>query len=137
MKAKHDLLSDPKETNRPPDESRRPRGAARRRSPESEEEQLLRAVRRLNGTVLGLVIGLTMGLVLFVATLWLVLKGGEVVGPHLGLLGQYFPGYSVTVGGSFVGLFYGLVVGFGAGWFIAWIYNAVVGRRAATNRSAR
>jgi hypothetical protein len=45
----------------------------------SEDEQLARAVLRLNRSVLGLASGMAGGLILFVATNWLVLKGGEPV----------------------------------------------------------
>jgi hypothetical protein len=66
-------------------------------------DEILRVrLLRLNATVQGLAAGLVCGLVLFVATNWLVLKGGDVVGPHLGLLGQYFIGYRVTFVGSLV-----------------------------------
>ena len=51
----------------------------------SEEERLARAVLRLNGTILGLVLGIISGLIIFVGTNWLVLKGGREVGPHLAL----------------------------------------------------
>lgn len=101
--------------------------------PEEEEELLFESVRRLSGIILGLVLGLTCGFGLFAATLFLVLKGGDPVGPHLGLLGQFLIGYSVTVPGSFVGLAYGFAIGFGVGWLIAWIYNYIVGLRLAKN----
>jgi len=55
-----------------------------------------------------------------------VLMGGPVVGPTLGLLGQYFPGYSVTVLGSVIGLFYGSISGFAVGWLFAALRNAIV-----------
>ena len=96
-----------------------------RHSEESEEELLRRAVLRLSGNILGLVFGILFALVIFVATNWLVLKGGETVGPHLGLLSQYFIGYSVTFVGSFVGMFYGFVLGYLSGLLIARIYNIV------------
>ena len=76
-----------------------------------------------------MVTGLVGGLVIFVATNWLVLKGGPVVGPHLGLLGQFFIGYRVTFLGSFIGFAYGFVSGFLAGYFVATVYNLVVARR--------
>ena len=53
-----------------------------------EEEIIRRAVVRLNGHILGFVIGLIGALGIFAATNFLVFKGGEVVGPHLGLLDQ-------------------------------------------------
>ena len=91
-----------------------------------EEELIKRAVLRLNGNVLGLVIGSLGALAIFVATNWLVLKGGEVVGPHMGLLDQFFYGYSVTFTGSLIGAAYVFVIGYLCGLLIGWIYNAVL-----------
>ena len=84
---------------------------------------ILAAFARLHQTALGTAIGLVSGLVLGAATLWLVLKGGPVVGPTLALLGQYFPGYTVSIGGAFVGFLYGCGVGFLIGWGIALFWN--------------
>lgn len=92
----------------------------------AEDEILLHAVRTLNSAILGIVLGLISGLGLFVVTLWLVLKGGPLVGRHLSLLNQFLPGYSVSVLGSFIGLLYGVVLGFVGGWFIGWVYNSIV-----------
>jgi len=94
------------------------------------EELLRHAVLRLNGIVLGLVFGITLGLLIFVATNWLVIKGGPVVGPHLSLLGQFFIGYSVTFLGSLIGMTYGFVAGLLLGLFIGWLYNRVVAFRS-------
>ena len=93
----------------------------------TEEEILSRSVVRLKGTLLGLATGLITGLLIFLATIWLILKGGEHVGDHLSLLSQFFWGYSVTFAGSLIGLAYGLVLGFLGGALIAWIYNRVAG----------
>jgi hypothetical protein len=92
----------------------------------SEEEQLARAVLRLNGWILGLVLGIISGLLLFIATNWLVIKGGDQVGPHLSLLSQYFIGYSVTFIGSLIGAIYAFLCGFIVGWVIASVYNLIV-----------
>ena len=94
------------------------------------EEEFGREILRLNGTILGLVLGLMAGLSIFLATNYLVLRGGEPLGPHLALLDQFFYGYSVSFVGSLVGLVYGLVVGFVAGWSAARIYDWVVAFRA-------
>ena len=80
---------------------------------------------RLLNTI-GLVLGIIAGLGIFAATLWLVLKGGPSVGPHMALLGQFLPGYSVTYVGSVLGLIYGFVVGYIAGWSIGRLYNHFV-----------
>lgn len=107
-----------------------------------EEELLKRAVVRLSGNVLGLVFGTILALVIFVATNWLVLKGGTVigphgspvVGPHLSLLGQFFIGYSVTFVGSLIGMVYAFICGYLSGLILAWIYNGVVSLTARPRR---
>ena len=78
---------------------------------------------RLNAIVSGLVTGVILGLTIFIATNWLLLKGGEPIGPHLALLGQFFLGYTVSFLGSLVGLLYGLVTGFIVGYAVAFLYN--------------
>ena len=87
------------------------------------ERLVLIELMRLNGVILGLVLGLMFGLGIFFATAILVIKGGEQVGPHLALLGQFFIGYQVTWGGSLIGLLYGLLFGFIVGYVIASLYN--------------
>src|SRR5262245_22632752 len=82
---------------------------------ESDDERLLGKVARLNTITTGISFGLLGGLGIFVATLWLVLKGGTRIGPHLGLLANYFPGYRVTFLGSFIGFVYGFVIASVAG----------------------
>jgi hypothetical protein len=92
------------------------------------DEELVAEITRINGTILAVVLGVMSGLLVFVATIWLVIKGGERVGPHLGLLGQFFPGYSVSLPGSFAGLIWGGVVGAIVGWTIGWLYNRLAFR---------
>lgn len=96
---------------------------------ELEDEILSRAVVRLSGHILGLVLGIVVALALFVATNWLVIRGGPVVGPHLGLLGQFFIGYSVSFAGSLVGAIYAFATGYLSGLFIAWTYNSIAFKR--------
>ncbi len=55
-----------------------------------EEELVKHAVLRLNGNILGIVLGIVSGLVIFIATNWLIIKGGLNIGSHLNLLGQFF-----------------------------------------------
>jgi hypothetical protein len=93
------------------------------------EKVVLTRLLRLNATVQGLVTGIIAGLGIFIATNWLVLKGGDVVGPHLGLLGQFFIGYEVSFVGSLIGFMYALVTGFALGYFVARIYNGIVDLR--------
>ncbi len=84
----------------------------------------------LNAVVQGVTTGMFVGLGLFALTIWLVIKGGDTVGPHLSLLGQYFIGYSVTWGGAFIGMIYGFIVGYGIGYAYARIYNWVVDKKS-------
>jgi protoporphyrinogen oxidase len=90
------------------------------------EEETARVFMRVDRVALGLAAGVVSGLGLFAATFALVLIGGPVVGPILGLLGQYFPGYTVTSLGSLLGLFYGFLVGFVGGWLFAALRNAIM-----------
>ena len=90
----------------------------------SEERALIRrAVARLRAGILAVVFAMMTGAGLFVATAWLLVKGGENVGATLGLLGNYLPGYAVTWPGAIVGLLYGAAIGGVAGWSLARIYN--------------
>ena len=94
------------------------------------ERQLVQAaIVRLRTRVTALVFACAGGAGLFVATAWLVIRGGETVGPHLTLLNNYFPGYEVTWVGSFIGLLYGAGVGALFGGSLAWLYNALADRR--------
>ena len=83
------------------------------------EQAVLTRLLRLNAKVSGWVTGIVAGLAIFVATNWLIIKGGPVgpdgepvIGPHLWLLSHYLIGYQVTFLGSLVGFAYGLVLGF-------------------------
>lgn len=78
---------------------------------------------RLNARAWGISMGLLLGGGLFLATAFLVIKGGPVVGQHLGLLSAFFPGYRVTWGGAFIGFVYAFVLGYGLGRVIGSVYN--------------
>ncbi len=106
-------------------------------SPEAMRNALAQVFAKLDPLAYGIALGLLSGLVLFLTTLLLTLRGGEVVGPHLGLLDNYFPGYTVTLFGSLIGLLYGFITGFLVGWALAllrntttFVYMAFVQRRA-------
>lgn len=98
-------------------------------------EVVLTRALRLNAVVQGVVTGLVAGLGVFIATNWLVLKGGAVVGPHLGLLGQFFIGYRVTFIGSLIGFGYAFAGGYVAGYLVARTYNFILDRREARHVS--
>jgi hypothetical protein len=92
----------------------------------SADRPLLVAVARVDPVALGAAVGVVGGLAVFMATLALVLRGGEPIGPNLELLAQYFIGYTVTPLGSVVGLLYGAAAGFGVGWLTAALRNSIV-----------
>jgi fructose-specific phosphotransferase system IIC component len=97
------------------------------------EQVILTRVVRLNAKIQGIVTGFLAGLGLFIATNWLVLKGGKLVGKHLSLLGQLFIGYQVTLLGSFIGFAYAFVCGFVVGYSVAWMYNWIADRKESRN----
>src|SRR5262245_39929587 len=90
------------------------------------EQVVLTRLLRLNATVQGLVTGVVVGLAIFIATNWLVIKGGDVVGPHLSLLSHFFIGYSVSFVGSVIGFVYGSIAGFMVGYGVTSMYNHIV-----------
>lgn len=99
------------------------------RPPTEREALAIRAaVARLRTGIVAVAMGTMGGLVLFLATAWLLIRGGQNVGATLGLLSHYFPGYSVTWPGAFVGLGYGVLAGGLTGGAMAWIYNRIAHR---------
>jgi hypothetical protein len=84
---------------------------------------LSQAFPKLDRLAFGLSLGTVGGVIVSLATLFLVLKGGEVIGPNMQLLSEYFPGYSVTLSGSVLGLAYGFGAGFVGGWGFALLRN--------------
>jgi hypothetical protein len=93
---------------------------------EAVKDALAKAFPKLDRFAFGVSIGALAGVSLFLATMILVLKGGPVVGPNLQLIHNYFPGYTVTLWGSLLGLGYGFFTGFAAGWVFAFLRNATV-----------
>ena len=92
-------------------------------APRSPDDLLIATFVKLDKTALGVAFGALLGLGIFLATLLIAIKGGDRISRILGLLSQFFMGYSVTVGGSFVGLAYGFIVGFILGWLLAFLRN--------------
>lgn len=90
------------------------------------DQVIVRSLAKLDGFALGIAMGTLSGAIVFLATNILLLKGGEVIGPTLSLLGEYFVGYRVTFLGSFIGLAYGFAGGFVIGWLIAFLRNMMI-----------
>ena len=91
----------------------------------SEERLVLTAIARLRAGIMAIACALVAGSGLMVATVWLVVRGGDNVGQHLSLLGNFLPGYSVTWTGSLVGLIYGALLGGIVGWALVSVYNGI------------
>ena len=79
----------------------------------------------LDKRAFGIAIGTVTALGLLLVTLAQVALDPDPA-PHLFLLAQYFPGYTVTYGGALLGSGWAFVTGFCAGWFTAFIRNLVL-----------
>jgi protoporphyrinogen oxidase len=89
-------------------------------SPDALIEQVF---AKLDPIALGTAVSVVSGVGLFIASAWLLLKGGPVVGPNLSLLGQYLIGFQVTWPGALIGLVEASVWGFVIGYSMAFLRN--------------
>ncbi len=98
-----------------------------RRDPEevSLDHALELAFAPLNKRAFGVALG-SSGAVLMVLLTVAVLVTDRAQEFPLGLLGQYFAGYTVTWPGVLVGAGWGFVVAFVAGWFFAFCRNGAL-----------
>jgi hypothetical protein len=88
---------------------------------------------KLNGKALGVALGLVWGVALFLVTNISLLRGGG--GGTLGALSQVYIGYSFSFFGSIIGMLWGFVSMFVAGWLVAWLYNKFSAPRAPVSES--
>lgn len=86
---------------------------------------LVLAFAPIRKLALGVAVGMVTGLLLFAVTLGHVALDPRH-GEFLALLDQYFYGYTVSPTGAFVGLWWGFVTGFAAGWFMAFVRNFAI-----------
>lgn len=107
------------------------------------DELIEAAFAKLDPMSLGIAVGGVGGAGLFLATVFLLLKGGAQVGQNLSLLGQYFAGFAPTWVGAFVGLLeagtFGFVVGFVTARLRNWALTAYAAllKRQVEGRSRR
>jgi protoporphyrinogen oxidase len=87
------------------------------------EKVLRRAFARIDKLGFATALGSVAGLLVFLATILLILKGGQIVGPNLQLLHHYFVGYTVTVKGALIGMAYSFSWAFLFGWLFAYLRN--------------
>jgi len=87
------------------------------------EKVLSGTFAKMDKAAMALATGAVSGLFFFGATLWLVIKGGDRVGPTLALLAQFFVGYTVTLKGAFLAFAYAGAWGLLLGWLFAYLRN--------------
>jgi len=78
----------------------------------------------LNKKSFGLTVGIFWGLAIFLATNFMLIRGGA--GEHISLLGVVCFGYSFNFIGSLIGLIWGFVYGLISGWLFAFVYNLFI-----------
>jgi hypothetical protein len=92
----------------------------------ADKAVLMASFARMDVVALAVAMGAVCALGLFLLTATLLLKGapsGQHIGTHLGLLGVYLPGYSVSWGGGVVGALYGGITGAIIGFVWATLWN--------------
>ncbi len=101
------------------------------------EDAFARAFLKIDPLALGLANGVILGISLFIFTLIVYSSQLYSVMRFLGLLDQYFPGYTISYAGSLIGFLYAGLVGFLFGWGVAnlrnisvRIYASMIRRRA-------
>jgi len=91
------------------------------------DKAIISAFSRLDKLAFATAVGTVSGLAIFLTTIFLIIKGGNVIGPNLELLSQYFIGYTVSFKGSLIGLGYSFLWGFIFGWLFAYLRNLFTG----------
>lgn len=92
--------------------------------------QVSHTVARMHAGILAFICAMFGGLGLSLMTAVLLIQRGPMMGKHLNLLSHYFPGYSVSWSGCFLGFVYGALVGAIGGWCVGIVYNRIVGLRS-------
>jgi len=99
-----------------------------RRLEESRAARVLReAFARYDAVALGFALAIPAAIGLFTVTAILLIKGGPAVGANLSLLSNYIVGFRVSWTGALIGMVETGLLGFGFGWVMAKLINAVVG----------
>lgn len=85
--------------------------------------------RLLDPVALGVAAGIIWGATVFLATIFLVARGGT--GETIGKLARIYPGYTFSYGGAFVGLVWGFVDALITGWVFGLLYNLFARKKPA------
>jgi len=92
----------------------------------SIDELIREAFAPYDAHALGTAVGSVIGVLLFLATVVLLLAGGDPLGPNLSLLGSYLVGFKVSWAGAFIGFVEGALGGFAFGFSLAKLINWVI-----------
>lgn len=87
---------------------------------------LMLTFAHLDPLALGVALGFVFGFWILFATAALLVRGGNVVGPNLSLLSQYFIGYSVSWPGTIIGFLYAGIFGFLIGYSFSLLRNFLI-----------
>ena len=87
--------------------------------------ELTLAFAPMHKRAFGIALGSVAGFLLFGMTAVFLLRRPDPA-PDLGILGEYFYGYTPSWRGAFVGMLWGFFSGFVAGWFIAFSRNLTI-----------
>lgn len=79
----------------------------------------------LHKRAFGIAIGTAVGVTILAVTLVADLRN-DAGRPGLGLLVNYFKGYSISPRGALIGGLWGFLVGFVGGWFVAFCRNLAI-----------
>jgi hypothetical protein len=93
--------------------------------------KLLHAAIRFNALMLGLTGGTIAAVVVYFATQTSVARWGADAGNYLGLLAVFFPGYSVSAAGAWIGALWAFVYAGTFSWLSYRLYGGVLGARIA------
>lgn len=88
-----------------------------------DKVMLMVAFARIDVSAFAVAFGTLFSIALFLATIILVNKGGEHIGPNLANLGTYLPGYTVSALGSVIGAVYFFIIGAVIGGTFAALWN--------------
>jgi hypothetical protein len=86
---------------------------------------------KLNIKAFSLSAGIVWGLVIFLMTNISLFQGGT--GKNLYRLSHFYYGYSFSFVGSIIGLIWGFVTAFAAGWIFSILYNVFCGKGQASS----
>lgn len=93
-------------------------------SDDSVNRALERAFAPLHKRALGVAVGSTVAMVVLAVTVFHIIA--RPIDIPIDLVSQYFYGYDTTWRGALIGVWWGFVSGFVAGWFLAFLRNFMV-----------